>query len=202
MQDGSGSVGLVQILCTVITSERFKRSIDLVLSGAGLLATVPVCAGVGAAIRVLDGSPVLFVQKRVGRDRSTFKVFKFRTMRDGRPTGIGRLLRATGLDELPQLVNVLVGDMSLIGPRPLTAADIERLGWDGPECDARWSVQPGLTGMAQLSHRCDPDLSLRLDTYYAENTSLWLEAIILLGTCASPLARAIRTWDEHNGSRA
>lgn len=172
------------------------RIFDCAVASVTLIATAPLCAGVAAAIRVIDGSPVLFVQRRVGREREPFDVVKFRTMCDGEVTPLGRVLRALGLDELPQLINVLRGEMSLIGPRPLTKHDIERLSWDDPRFDDRWSVRPGITGMAQLSHRCDPGLSMRLDLYYAEHASVWLDLLVAAGTVASPLVRLLRHWSE------
>lgn len=179
-----------------------KRIVDMVVAGAGLIVTAPVWGGVAAAIRLVDGPPVLFVQERLGRDREVFRVVKFRTMRDGEVTAVGRVLRALGLDEIPQLINVLRGEMSLIGPRPLTGEDVERLGWSDSQFDGRWSVRPGITGMAQLSHRCDPDLSIRLDLFYAEHASVWLDAAVAVGTLASPVLRFLRRIHERTFSQA
>src|SRR6186713_1995399 len=111
---------------------RSKRLFDLIGAVAGLLAFLPAMAAIAGAILLEDGWPVLFRQERLGRDRLPFAILKFRSMRDGRITRVGRLLRATGLDELPQFVNILRGDMSAVGPRPLTAADVTRLGWTEP----------------------------------------------------------------------
>jgi lipopolysaccharide/colanic/teichoic acid biosynthesis glycosyltransferase len=88
-------------------------------------------------------------------------------MRDGQITRVGRLLRATGLDELPQFVNILRGDMSAVGPRPLRAVDVDRLGWAGPEFDFRWACRPGLTGLAQLMGARADDDALVLDAVHA-----------------------------------
>jgi lipopolysaccharide/colanic/teichoic acid biosynthesis glycosyltransferase len=98
---------------------------------------------------------------------------------DGKVTRCGAVLRRSGLDELPQLVNVARGEMRLVGPRPLTAADVARLEWDGPDRDARWQVPPGLTGYAQLAPVCDRELSWSLDDDYAHKRSLGLDARIL-----------------------
>ena len=108
---------------------------------------------VAGAILIDDGRPVLFRQARLGRGRRTFEIVKFRSMRDGRVTRVGRLLRATGLDELPQFVNILRGDLSAVGPRPITEEDARRFGWTGPSAAARWRVKPGLTGLGQLAGR-------------------------------------------------
>lgn len=140
-----------------------KRCLDLVGAGLGSLLLSPVMLAVAAVIRVRDGAPVLFRQERVGRDGRTFAILKFRTMREGRPgdpevtvsgdnriTDVGRVLRRTKLDELPQLLNVLMGDMSLVGPRPEVPAYVA----DWPD-DARrivLSVRPGITDPASLEH--------------------------------------------------
>lgn len=128
-----------------------KRASDLVLASLALLGFAPLMLLIALAILAEDGRPVLFRQERVGRNRSPFLIHKFRTLRDGEALGVGRWLRHTGLDELPQFINVLRGDMSLVGPRPLTREDIERLGWQGEAL--RWSVRPGITGTAQLFGR-------------------------------------------------
>src|SRR5437868_5048041 len=115
-----------------------KRLFDVVGAAAGLLAFSPIMSIIAAAILVEDGGPVLFRQERLGRDRRAFTILKFRSMRDGRITRVGRILRATGLDELPQFVNVLRGEMSAVGPRPLTDSDVKRLGWTAPRHHFRW----------------------------------------------------------------
>ena len=127
--------------------------------------------GVAAAILADDGRPVLFRQARLGRGRRTFEIVKFRSMRDGRVTRVGRLLRATGLDELPQFLNILRGDLSAVGPRPVTEADADRFGWTGPSAQARWRVNPGLTGLGQLAGR-SPREQIRLDRCYARRRSV------------------------------
>src|SRR5439155_845249 len=104
-----------------------------------------------------------FRQPRVGYRRRPFSILKFRSMRDGRPTRIGRVLRANGLDEVPQFINILRGEMSGVGPRPLTAEDVDRLGWTSADVDFRWQVKPGLTGLAQLMGAGTSTASLALD---------------------------------------
>lgn len=144
-------------------------------------ATGPALLAAMSAIRLLDGAPVLFVQERVGRGRRPFRIYKLRTMRDGAVTSVGRVLRATGLDELPQLWNVMRGDMSLVGPRPLTRGDVERLGWDRPRYDQRFAVRPGMTGPAQLqlSRHCDARISWTCDRHYVERATLATDVQIL-----------------------
>src|SRR6185295_19058320 len=101
-----------------------QRIFDVIGAAAGLLAFAPLGTLIAVAVLVDDGGPVIFRQERIGYRRQPFQILKFRTMRDGRVTRIGRVLRATGLDEVPQFVNILRGDMSAVGPRPLTAADV------------------------------------------------------------------------------
>jgi lipopolysaccharide/colanic/teichoic acid biosynthesis glycosyltransferase len=156
------------------------------LAGAlgGLIVFAVPMAAIAAAILVLDGRPILFHQTRLGRGRRAFTILKFRSMRDGQVTAVGRPLRATGLDELPQLVNVLRGDMSAVGPRPLTPSDIERLGWTAPECDARWNVPPGLTGLAQVAGTRSARHALRLDRAYIARRSAGLDARLIAWSVA------------------
>ena len=159
-----------------MTSTRLpKRLFDLVGAIAGLLAFSPVMAVISAAIVLEDGWPVLFRQARLGQRRRSFTILKFRSMRLGRVTRVGKVLRATGLDELPQFINILRGDMSAVGPRPLTESDVTRLGWMAPRYDFRWRVRPGLTGLAQVTEARSGRLSLGLDRRYVSRQSLWLD---------------------------
>ena len=123
-----------------------------------------------AAVYLDDGRPVLFLQQRLGYRRRPFSIIKIRTMRDGRITRVGRVLRATGLDEVTQFINILSGEMSAVGPRPLTEDDVRRLGWTGIAFDFRWETKPGLTGLAQLVGGPPTDAALELDRTY---TARW-----------------------------
>ena len=147
-----------------------KRLFDVAGACAGLTVFAPVMALVAVAVWFDDGRPVLFRQSRVGYRRRPFSILKFRSMRDGRVTRVGRLLRATGLDEIPQFINILRGDMSAVGPRPLTDADVRRHGWGGPEFDFRWETRPGLTGLAQIVGAQSGGETLELDRRY---TARW-----------------------------
>jgi len=153
-------------------SNRLKRPFDVIGAIGGLVFFAPVMAAIAVAILLADGRPLLFRQTRLGRGRRPFTILKFRTMRNENVTGIGRLLRATGLDELPQLVNVFRGNLSAVGPRPLTEADVVRLGWLDAACDFRWSVSPGLTGLAQLVGTRSASQTLALDRRYIARRSL------------------------------
>lgn len=127
-----------------------NRAADLVCCALAAPLLLPLFALIALAIHLDDGGPVLFRQQRLGTNRRPFAIAKFRSMREQRITRVGACLRRTGLDETAQVFNVLSGDMSWIGPRPLTAPDVQRLGWDGRQHDARFRIRPGMTGLAQL----------------------------------------------------
>jgi lipopolysaccharide/colanic/teichoic acid biosynthesis glycosyltransferase len=145
---------------------RGKRAFDLLAAGTACLVFAPLAATIALATVIEDGGPAFFVQKRIGSERRTFEILKFRSMHDGTVTRVGRWLRRTGLDELPQFVNVYRGEMSLVGPRPLTAEDVQRLGWNGGEFDWRFSAKPGITGLSQLLGGRGVTASRRLDRLY------------------------------------
>jgi lipopolysaccharide/colanic/teichoic acid biosynthesis glycosyltransferase len=140
----------------------------------------------------------------MGFRKRPFPIYKFRTMRDGRITRIGRVLRTTGLDEIPQLINVLRGDMSFVGPRPLTPADVTRLGWDGHAHALRWSVGPGITGLAQLYAGRGARLSWFLDRRYVESRRPRLDVAIIALTLVIALIgkRRVRGWLRRYSVRA
>jgi lipopolysaccharide/colanic/teichoic acid biosynthesis glycosyltransferase len=152
-----------------------ERALDLFFAGSALVALGPALAVAAVAVVLDDGAPVLFRQVRLGRDRMPFEILKLRTMRDGAVTRTGRWLRATGLDELPQFLNVVRGDMSVVGPRPLTEADVSRLGLDA----SRFSVKPGITGLAQLYGGHGPRHSRRLDRLQIRRKSARLDVQIV-----------------------
>jgi lipopolysaccharide/colanic/teichoic acid biosynthesis glycosyltransferase len=154
------------------------RLFDLCGAAGGLVFFAPIMAVAAAAILLDDGRPVLFRQARLGLHQRTFDILKFRSMRNGRITRVGAVLRVTGLDELPQFVNILRGELSAVGPRPVTAADAERYRWAGSEADVRWTVKPGLTGLAQLAGRSVEE-SLALDRRYVHDRSLALDCRLI-----------------------
>ena len=181
-----------------------KRFFDLILSGVGLVGSAPLWALIAAAIKLQDGGPVFFAQARVGRGGRPFRALKFRSMvpdadkrfgavqaneADPRVTCVGRLLRATAMDELPQLWNIFVGDMSFVGPRPLMPGEVEVRG-DGRlvPLDAiagyaeRHSVRPGLTGLTQVyaSRDIRREKKFRLDLLYLKRASLWLDLKLIV----------------------
>ena len=152
---------------------RARRAFDI----AGVFS--PVMALVAAAVLVDDGRPVLFRQPRLGWRRRHFSILKIRTMRDGRTTRVGRVLRASGLDEVPQLLNILSGEMSAVGPRPLTESDVQRLGWSSADYDFRWEMKPGLTGLAQILGAASMEEALELDRRYAGRWRPWLDCRLI-----------------------
>lgn len=167
-----------------------RRLVDVVVAGVGIVVLSPVLAAVGLLVRFRLGTPVLFRQSRSGRDGVEFTIIKLRTMRAERYPGepdadrtprLGHLLRAASLDELPQLVNVLRGDMSLIGPRPTLPEQVARY---GPHERRRLEIRPGLTGWAQVNGRNSltwPE-RIELDIWYVDHRSLRLDLSILART--------------------
>jgi sugar transferase EpsL len=177
-----------------------KQVLDRFAAGVGLVATGPILLGSMVAIRATMGAPVLFSQQRPGRSGKPFVVYKLRTMRDARDdhgnllpdhdrlTRLGRMLRATSLDELPQLWNVLRGDLSLVGPRPLLMQYLERY---TPEEARRHDVMPGITGWAQINGRnaLTWEEKFNLDLWYVDNWSLTLDLKILARTLRQVIVR-------------
>ena len=159
-----------------------KRLADLLWLPVAVAVFLPIAIVVAGAIWADDGRPLFFRQWRLGRGRRLFRLLKFRTMRDGAVTRAGAWLRRTGLDELPQFANVLRGDMSFVGPRPLTADDVRRLGWCGARYDFRWRVRPGITGLAQVRAGAGARASLAWDRLYVKRQGAWLDATLLATT--------------------
>jgi len=118
---------------------------------------------------------ILFKQKRIGKDKETFEILKFQTLVDDIPTKTGKVLRRTGLDELPQFLNVLKGDMSIVGPRALTDYDIKRLGWDDSFHKIRWDSKPGITGFAQVYGGQHRKTSWFWDKHYIEKSNVLVD---------------------------
>ncbi|MDD3118087.1 MAG: sugar transferase [Victivallales bacterium] len=157
-----------------------KRILDVGLALVALLLFALPMLVIGLLLRYREDHPVIFRQVRVGRYRRPFIIFKFQTMVAGEPTPVGRWLRRTGLDELPQFINVLKGDMSIVGPRALTAADMVRLGWDGSAYDWRWRVRPGITGLAQIYGGGHRRLSSFWDRQYLRRSGPGLDLVLIL----------------------
>lgn len=177
-----------------------KRILDIVLSGLALIILSPVIAIVALLVRVKLGSPVIFKQERPGLNEKIFKMYKFRSMTDERDENgellpdedrlpsFGKKLRSTSLDELPELVNIFKGDMSIVGPRPLLVAYLDRY---NDEQKQRHLVRPGITGLAQVMGRnsLSWDKKFKFDMEYVENISLYLDIKIIFRTVAVVLER-------------
>ncbi|PMR71860.1 sugar transferase [Halomonas heilongjiangensis] len=177
-----------------------KRGFDVVVSGGAIVLLAPLMLLISLLIRLDSSGPVLFAQKRVGRDLREFRIFKFRTMLDRDPesidqfsegvicsgqdpriTRVGRMLRAMSLDELPQLFNIMKGDMSLVGPRPILREQVEVV----PEIyRKRFSVRPGLTGLAQVQGRRSLGWmeQLEFDANYVDRASFFLDLRLIMMT--------------------
>ena len=185
-----------------------KRLFDFIVALCALLTLLPVIIVVATLIRFKLGSPILFTQNRPGLNGDIFKMMKFRTMLDGkdkhgnllpddeRMTPFGAFLRSTSLDELPGLFNVLKGDMSLVGPRPLL---VQYLPLYSNEQARRHNVRPGITGWAQVNGRntISWDEKFKLDVWYVDNQSFWLDIKILLLTVKKVFVREGISADGH-----
>jgi lipopolysaccharide/colanic/teichoic acid biosynthesis glycosyltransferase len=197
-------VGLGAVIVLGRVSVLAKRALDLTLSGAGLVASLPVWAVVAALVKLEDGGPIFYGQDRVGERGRIFRVLKFRSMvpdaeaavgalqasaHDPRVTRVGRWLRATAADELPQLWNIFRGDMSFVGPRALRPGEIE-VGGEGrmvqledvPGFADRCRVRPGLTGVAQIYAPRDIPRrhKFQYDKLYIRKQSFWLDVRLIL----------------------
>ena len=179
-----------------------KRAVDFVGAAVGLIAVAPIMALVALVIKLDSKGSILYSQERVGRFGDPFKMVKFRTMRvdaeangpvwaagdeDPRMTRVGAFLRRTHLDELPQLFNVLMGDMSLVGPRPERPCFVQQLNQEIDRYDERLLIKPGMTGLAQVHYRYDQSIEdvkrkLRFDLLYVRRMCLMLDARILAWT--------------------
>jgi lipopolysaccharide/colanic/teichoic acid biosynthesis glycosyltransferase len=185
-----------------------KRTVDIIGSAVALVVFSPVIAVTALLVRKRLGSPVLFAQERIGRNGTTFTLYKFRSMTDARNsdgtllsdaerlTAFGALLRSSSLDELPELVNVLRGHMSLVGPRPLPVRYLERY---SPEQMRRHDVRPGLTGLAQVNGRNAMDWPTRFayDLEYLNSRSLTTDLRIILQTVRAVFERDGISQDGH-----
>jgi len=183
-----------------VRSQAIKRVVDIVGASVGIILLAPVMLTVALLVLLTMGRPVLFRQLRPGLHGKPFVLYKFRTMRDARtPSGeplpdelrltrFGKWLRSTSLDELPELFNVLKGEMSLVGPRPLL---IEYLPRYSPEQARRHEVKPGITGWAQVNGRnaLSWEEKFQLDVWYVDHWNLWLDMKILLLTVWKVLKR-------------
>lgn len=203
---------------SVFYDKYVKRLLDILLSAAGLVVLSPVLAVTAVLVRKKLGSPVIFCQPRPGKNGKIFHLYKFRSMTDARDengnllpddvrlTTFGKKLRSTSLDELPELLNILRGDMSIVGPRPLL---VKYLPLYSEEQRHRHDVRPGLTGWAQVNGRNTVkwEEKFQLDLWYVQNVSLMLDLRIILMTVKSVLHRegisseTTATMEEFTGTK-
>lgn len=183
-----------------IYEKYIKRFLDIVLSAVAIVIFCPLMLIIAMFVKVKLGGPVIFQQKRPGKDEKLFCLYKFRTMMDirnesgdllsdeERLTKFGRLLRSTSLDELPEFINILIGDMSIVGPRPLL---VRYLPFFESKERVRHAVRPGLTGLAQVSGRNNLEWNerLALDVVYTENISFHNDLMIILKTICHVIKR-------------
>jgi lipopolysaccharide/colanic/teichoic acid biosynthesis glycosyltransferase len=167
-----------------------KRTLDVVLAVLLTIASLPIWLVVGAAVWLDDRGPIFLRQARVGLGSVPFGMWKFRSMRDARVTRVGSFLRRYRFDELPQLINVIVGDMSLVGPRPEQPDIAQRILVDLPDFDLRCLVRPGIAGLAQILAEYDsrPAVKLRYDLTYMCSWTLWLDVRLLFSSVAAALS--------------
>ena len=180
-----------------------KRMIDFILSLIAMLILWPIFLIISILIKLDSKGPILFKQKRIGKNKKHFYIFKFRTMKIDTPkdmpthmlknpevfiTRVGKFLRKTSLDEFPQFINVLKGEMSIVGPRPYLHREIPDM---KESYNSIIKVKPGITGMWQVSGRSDTEFEerLKLDEYYVRNWSLWLDIVIILKTIKAVFAK-------------
>ena len=173
-----------------------KRALDVALSGCALAVLSPVMGVTALLVRQKLGSPVIFHQDRPGKDEKIFRLYKFRTMKeensihksvtenDDRITKVGKYLRKFRVDELPQLLNILKGDMTIVGPRPEMLENVEKYTEELPEFSYRLRMKAGLTGLAQISgkYNTSPKDKLVMDLMYIENYSIWMDIKLIFQT--------------------
>ena len=210
--------GILQRSQHIMTFQLKKRLFDMAAAVSALIILSPFFVLIGILVRLKIGSPVLFRQVRPGKDGKPFTIYKFRTMTDERDedgrllpdgerlTRLGKFLRKTSMDELPELYNVIKGDMSIVGPRPLLMQYLDRY---TPEQARRHEVKPGITGWAQINGRnaISWQDKFKLDVWYVDNWSLWLDLKIIAMTAWKILRRegisqpGEATMEEFMGSR-
>lgn len=156
-----------------------KRIFDIVFSIIALIVFLLPILIISVLLLFKEKHNIIFTQHRVGKDKEIFEIFKFQTLVNDKPTTTGKFLRKTGLDELPQFINVLKGDMSIVGPRALTLNDIERLKWNSEFHHIRWNHKPGITGVGQIYGGQHKKTSWFWDIYYIKNQNIVKDLLII-----------------------
>lgn len=157
-----------------------KRIFDILFSRVALIIFFVPVTIILIIILFFYNHPVIFYQERIGKNKKSFKIFKFQTLVNDNATKLGVVLRKTGLDELAQFINVLKGDMSIVGPRALTNSDIERLNWNTTYYTIRWEIKPGITGFAQIFGGQHKKTSWFWDKKYVQSNNLMIDFLIII----------------------
>lgn len=157
-----------------------KRTFDIIFSFIAILIFLIPLIVIALLLKYREKHAVFFRQERIGKDKLTFEILKFQTLVNDQATRTGKVLRRTGLDELPQFINVLKGEMSIVGPRALTYYDIKRLAWNDSYHSIRWDSKPGITGFAQLYGGQHRKTSWFWDKYYINNNTIFIDFMIVL----------------------
>ena len=157
-----------------------KRIFDVIFSMIALLIFIIPILVVSFLLKSKEKHSIIFKQERIGFKKKGFDILKFQTIVNNVPTQTGKLLRKTGLDELPQFINVLKGDMSIVGPRALTKYDIDRLGWNDEYYDSMWNVKPGITGFAQIYGGQNKKTSWFWNKKYVDTSNVLVDFVLVI----------------------
>ncbi len=163
-----------------IKGEKMKRLFDIIFSLLALAVFALPVIMISIVLVLREKHPVIFKQNRIGLNKSTFAIYKFQTMVNEVPTKTGLFLRKTGLDEIPQFINVLKGEMSIVGPRALTDYDIKRLNWNTATYSSRWKVKPGISGFAQIYGGQNKETSWYWDKKYIDHSNIIIDLIVVI----------------------
>ena len=163
-----------------IKGETMKRLFDIIFSLLALTVFAFPIILISLVLILREKHPVIFKQNRIGLNKNTFAIYKFQTMVNEVPTKTGKFLRKTGLDEIPQFINVLKGEMSIVGPRALTDYDIKRLNWNTATYSIRWNVKPGISGFAQIYGGQNKETSWYWDKKYIDHSNIVIDLIVVI----------------------
>jgi len=165
---------------TAIKGETMKRLFDITFSLLALTVFAFPIIIISLVLILREKHPVIFKQNRIGLNKNIFAIYKFQTMVNEVPTKTGKFLRKTGLDEIPQFINVLKGEMSIVGPRALTYYDIKRLNWNTATYSPRWKVKPGISGFAQIYGGQNKETSWYWDKKYIDHSNIAIDLIVVI----------------------
>jgi len=164
----------------IIEGNKMKRLFDIAFSLIALTVFAFPSLLISTVLVIREKHPVIFKQNRIGLNKRIFAIYKFQTMINEVPTRTGKFLRKTGLDEIPQFINVLKGEMSIVGPRALTDDDIKRLNWNTETYSSRWKVKPGISGFAQIYGGQNKETSWYWDKKYINHSNIAIDFIVVI----------------------